>query len=72
MTVLDDILALAVTKDQANFLRNGGFIPREKLKECLPPSTPEGQIVRAMESNKLIALCELGADQLKPVRVFNL
>ena len=68
VTVLDDILALAVTKEQANFLKNGGFICRENL----PPSIRIGKIYRAMEGDKLIALCELDEEYLKPTRVFNL
>ena len=72
VTVLDDILALAVTKEQADFLRNGGFIPLDQLEEGLPSSTPEGPKVRAMEGDNLVAICELSKSHLKPVRVFNL
>lgn len=72
VTVLDDILALAVTKEQAGLLRNGGFIPLIDLQDCLPPSKLAGQTLKAMEGDKLIALCEICDDHLKPVRVFNL
>ncbi|MBL4601193.1 MAG: tRNA pseudouridine(55) synthase TruB [Emcibacteraceae bacterium] len=68
VTVLDDILALAVTKEQADFLKNGGFISRE----CLPPSSLTGVTYKAMHGDILIALCMLDEDHLKPVRVFNL
>ncbi len=68
VTVLDDILALAVTKEQADFLKNGGFICRENL----PPSSRIGQTYKALEGDKLIALCELDEECLKPIRVFNL
>ena len=68
VTVLDDILALAVTKDQADFLKNGGFIPSREL----PASNRIGELYKAMHDDKIIALCELDAEFLKPVRVFNL
>lgn len=72
MTVLDDILALAVTKEQADFLKNGGFILLDDLKDCLPPSSSSGQTLKAMKGDKLVALCEISNTHLKPVRVFNL
>lgn len=74
VTVLDDILALAVTKEQADFLKNGGFIPREDIKENLASLSSNCTDVtyKAMEGDKLIALCELDENHLKPVRVFNL
>ncbi|WP_438993407.1 tRNA pseudouridine(55) synthase TruB [Pseudemcibacter sp.] len=68
VTVLDDILALAVTKDQADFLKNGGFIPSREL----PASNRIGELYKAMHDDKIIALCELDEEFLKPVRVFNL
>ena len=68
VTVLDDILALAVTKEQADFLQNGGFLS----KDSLPPSSLAGVSYKAMLGEKLIALCELDEHHLKPVRVFNL
>lgn len=72
MTVLDDILALAVTKEQAAFLKNGGFIPLSELENCLPPSSSSARMLKAVVGDKLIALCEIGDQYLKPVRVFNL
>lgn len=68
VTVLGDILALAVTEDQAAFLKNGGFIPAGEL----PLSNRTGDLYKAMLDDKIIALCELDEDFLKPVRVFNL
>lgn len=68
VTVLDDILALAVTKEQADFLKNGGFLS----KESFPASSLTGVNYKAMYGDKLIALCELDENHLKPVRVFNL
>lgn len=74
VTVLDDILALAVTKEQADFLKNGGFIPREDIREDLAnlSSNCIGVTFKAMEGDKIIALCELDENHLRPVRVFNL
>ena len=68
VTVLGDILALALTKEQAEFLKNGGFISRESL----PSSSLTGGTYKVMLGEKLIALCELDENYLKPVRVFNL
>lgn len=68
VTVLDDILALAVTEDQAACLKNGGFIPSKEL----PASSRIGDLYKAMHDDRIIALCELDEDFLKPVRVFNL
>lgn len=68
VTVLDDILALAVTKVQADFLKNGGFIPKENVAT----SSKIGVTYKAMLGDKLIALCELDEKHLKPIRVFNL
>ena len=72
MTVLGDILALAVTKEQADFLKNGGFVPIEELEIDLASSRPDGQTYRAMEGDKIIALCEFDESYLRPIRVFNL
>ena len=68
MTVLGDILALAVTQEQADFLKNGSFIP----KKDVPPSSQIGVTYKAMLGDKLIALCVLDENHLKPVRVFDL
>lgn len=68
VTVLDDILALAVTKEQASFLKNGGTIPKENF----PSSINIGLIYRAMLGDKLVALCEFDEKNLRPTRVFNL
>ncbi|MBT5072297.1 MAG: tRNA pseudouridine(55) synthase TruB [Kordiimonadaceae bacterium] len=72
VTVLDDILALAVTKEQADFLKNGGFIALENLDKTLTSSSRIGVTYKAMEGDKLIALCEFDESHLKPIRVFNL
>jgi tRNA pseudouridine55 synthase len=68
LTVLDDILALAVTQEQADFLLHGRQLPRNDF----PPSSRIGLTYKAMLGDKLIALCEFDEYQLNPVRVFNL
>ncbi|MCC3861884.1 tRNA pseudouridine(55) synthase TruB [Pseudemcibacter aquimaris] len=68
VTVLDDILALAVTEDQAAYLKNGGFIPSGEVAA----SNRTAGLYKAMLGEKIIALCEFKDDFLKPVRVFNL
>ena len=67
VTVLDDILALAVTEDEAKLLSHG-----QRLEIESP--IPQG-IVRVMTGTRLVALCEVDPNNektiLKPVRVFN-
>lgn len=68
VTVLDDILALAVTEEQARLLSHGQKL---SISEPLKPG-----IVRVMTGSRLVALCDveitpMGAI-LKPVRVFNI
>ncbi|PCI33151.1 MAG: tRNA pseudouridine(55) synthase TruB [Alphaproteobacteria bacterium] len=68
VTVLDDILALAVTEEQAKLLSHGQQL---SIPEQIAPG-----IVRAMAGTRLVALCQVedGPEQtiLKPVRVFNI
>ncbi|MBO9710379.1 MAG: tRNA pseudouridine(55) synthase TruB [Caulobacter sp.] len=73
-TALDDIPALAVTDEDAFRLAQGRAIvllPRqvEKLKAEL---TPGDRTVSAMLGERLVALCEMRAGKLNPVRVFQL
>jgi len=74
-TVLDDILALAVTEDQAAFLSQG-------RKLAVPGPVAPG-LVRIMCGPRLVALAQAEADKtrmekpeeqviLRPVRVFNI
>ncbi len=72
-TALDDIPALAVTDEDAFRLAQGRSIvllPRqvEALRERVSPS----RIVSAMRGDRLVALGELRAGRVEPVRVFNL
>jgi tRNA pseudouridine55 synthase len=73
-TALDDIPALAVTDEDAFRLAQGRAIvllPRqvESLKTEL---TPGDRTVSAMSGGRLVALCEMRAGKLNPVRVFQL
>ncbi len=73
-TALDDIPALAVTDEDAFRLKQGRAIvllPRQT--EALSDRLVSGsRIVSAMQGEKLVALGEVRAGRLSPVRVFNL
>ena len=78
-TALDDIPALAVTAEDAFRLSQGRSIvllPRqvEALRSELGLSTDAGasRVVSAMEGRRIVALGELRAGRVEPVRVFNL
>ncbi len=71
-TALDDIPALAVTAEDAFRLAQGRaivLVPRqvETLKARLQGGD---RTVSAMEGGRLVALCEMRAGRLNPVRVF--
>ncbi|MFZ5670647.1 MAG: tRNA pseudouridine(55) synthase TruB [Pseudomonadota bacterium] len=71
-TALDDIPALAVTAEDAFRLAQGRpivLVPRqvEQLKARL---TGGSRLVSAMEGRRLVALAEMRAGKLNPVRVF--
>lgn len=73
-TALDDIPVLAVTAEDASQLAQGRslvLVPRqvEVLKARL---TGGSRTVSAMEGGRLVALCEMRAGRLNPVRVFQL
>ncbi|VAV89057.1 tRNA pseudouridine(55) synthase [hydrothermal vent metagenome] len=68
VTVLDDILALAVTEEEARLLSHG---------QRLAVSDPlAAGIIRVMTGKRLVALCDVeitpAGSILKPVRVFNI
>ena len=74
VTALDDIPVLAVTAEDAASLAQGRslvLVPRqvEALKARL---TGGSRTVSAMEGDRLVALCEMRAGRLNPVRVFQL
>ncbi|MCK5424879.1 MAG: tRNA pseudouridine(55) synthase TruB [Emcibacter sp.] len=68
VTVLDDILALAVTEEQAKLLSHGQKLA---VSDHLAPG-----IIRVMTGTRLVALCEVEITPentiIKPVRVFNI
>jgi tRNA pseudouridine55 synthase len=73
-TALDDIPALALTTEDAFRLTQGRSIvllPRQA--EALKAKLKEGsRIVSAFEGERIVALCEMRAGRLNPVRVFQL
>ena len=72
-TALDDIPALAVTDEDAFRLAQGRSIvllPRQV--EALRERVSASRIVSAMQGSRLVALGELRAGRVEPVRVFNL
>ncbi|PCI50054.1 MAG: tRNA pseudouridine(55) synthase TruB [Alphaproteobacteria bacterium] len=68
VTVLDDILALAVTEEQAKILSHGQKLA---VSDHLEPG-----IIRVMTGTRLVALCDVEITPettiIKPVRVFNI
>lgn len=68
VTVLDDILALAVTEEQAEILSHGQQLA---VSDHLAPG-----IIRVMTGTRLVALCDVEITPettiIKPVRVFNI
>lgn len=67
-TVLDDILALAVTEQEATLLTNGGFLPVEKFPKV--DMSADGVFFRAECNGCLTALVCAREGMLRPVRVF--
>ena len=73
-TALDGIPALALADEEAAALKQGRsvvLLPRqvESLRERL---SGDQRTVSAMAGGRLVALCEMRAGRLNPVRVFNL
>jgi tRNA pseudouridine55 synthase len=72
-TALDDIPALALTQEDAFRLTQGRsvvLLPRQA--EALRASLSEGsRTVSAFEGDRIVALCEMRAGRLNPVRVFH-
>jgi tRNA pseudouridine55 synthase len=72
-TALDDIPALALTQEDAFRLTQGRsvvLLPRQA--EALKASLAEGsRTVAAFEEGRIVALCEMRAGRLNPVRVFH-
>jgi len=72
-TALDDIPALAVTDEDAFRLSQGRavvLLPRQV--ETMRAQMREDRAVLARQGQKAIAICEMRAGQIRPIRVFNL
>ena len=72
-TVLDDIPALAVTDEDAFRLSQGRavvLLPRQV--ETMRAQMREDRAVLARQKDRAIAICEMRAGQIRPIRVFNL
>jgi tRNA pseudouridine55 synthase len=72
-TALDDIPALALTEDEAHRLRCGQAVtPLRPSDRARIDQLGEGATVCATTGGKLVALVEVAAGVLRPVRVMNL
>jgi len=72
-TALDDIPALALTEDEAHRLRCGQAVtPLRPADRARIDELGEGATVRATTGGKLVAVAEISAGGIKPVRVLNL
>jgi tRNA pseudouridine55 synthase len=72
-TALDDIPGLAVTDEDAFRLSQGRavvLLPRQA--ETMRAQMREDRAVLACQGKKPVALCEMRAGQIRPIRVFNL
>jgi tRNA pseudouridine55 synthase len=73
-TALDDIPALALTAEDAFRLKQGRsivLVPRQ-VEALQARFTGASRTVSAMEDGQMVALCEMRAGRLNPVRVFHL
>jgi tRNA pseudouridine55 synthase len=71
-TALDDIPALALTEAEAIRMRHGQAISLMAAGTRRDVSVGNGSLVRATADHRLVALAEVAADMLRPVRVINL
>ena len=72
-TVLDDIPALALTENQADHLRHGRPVPRNRATlqgEAGAPS--EGTVLCAMLGKTPVALVRIDGNEFRPLRVLNI
>ena len=71
-TALDDIPALALTEDQAKALRCGQAVtPLQPQDRARLAQIGDGTTVRATWGGKLVALAEVAAGGIRPLRVMN-
>ncbi|MDV7337972.1 tRNA pseudouridine(55) synthase TruB [Terasakiella sp. A23] len=61
-TVLDDILALALSQDETQKIRNG---------MALDTDLADAEVIRLMHDDKLVALAKVEDGNVRPFRVFN-
>jgi tRNA pseudouridine55 synthase len=72
-TALDDIPALALTEDEAGRLRCGQAVtPWRPSDRARIDQLGEGATIRATTGGKLVAVAEIVAGGIRPVRVLNL
>ena len=71
-TALDDIPALALTEAEASRLRHGEAVPLAADDQRRFAHYGNGVLVRATADHRLVALAEVAAGLLRPVRVINL
>ena len=73
-TALDDIPALALTTEDAFRLSQGRAVvlPPRQIEALETLLTEGSRTVLARQDETLVAICEMRAGQLNPVRVFNL
>ncbi|HUC64869.1 MAG TPA: tRNA pseudouridine(55) synthase TruB [Stellaceae bacterium] len=72
-TALDDIPALALSEEEAHRLRCGQSVtPLRPFDRARIDQLGDGATVRATTGGKLVAVAEIAAGSIKPVRVLNL
>ena len=72
-TVLDDIPALALTETEARKLSLGQAIPILPVANRSPlKNISQGDVVRAMAEDRLVALAKIKGGEIRPFRVLNL
>ena len=72
-TALDDIPALALTEAEALRMRHGqSVIPLLAADQARIAQLGNGALIRATTGSRLVALAEIAAGSLRPVRVINL
>ena len=72
-TALDDIPALALSEEEAHRLRCGQAVtPLRPFDRARIDQLGDGATVRATTGGKLVAVAEIAAGSIKPVRVLNL